>query len=317
MHGYKRRYMNNTMKKVAMTGGSGAVGLALIQKLLSQNIEILLFQRKDSERTRYLPQDEKLHIEYCSLEKLGEYIPKEQDFDVFFHLGWANTKREMRDNIEEQNKNVIYSCHAVDVAHQLGCHTFIGVGSQAEYGRKEVPLTGEMLCEPESAYGVMKLCACYTTRMLCKRYHMRHIWTRLLSGYGIYDNIDSMLISNILNSLHKKKVKFSKGNQIWDFIYMDDVANALFLIAQKGKNDAIYPIGSGEARPLKEYIKILCDKLGEPSEMGLGEIPYSENQVMHLAADISELKEDTGWMPMVSFEDGIERVIEFYRTWES
>ena len=305
------------VKKVAMTGGSGGVGLALLKKLLSENVEVLLFQRKDTPRSRYLPKDDRLHIVYCSLEELRDYQTEEKGFDVFFHLGWAYTQREMRDNLEEQNKNVMYSCYAVDVAHKLGCHTFIGAGSQAEYGRHNEPLRGDTLCEPENAYGVMKLCACYATRMMCKRYDMRHIWTRILSGYGMYDNINSMLFSNILNSLNGKEMKFSKGEQIWDFVYMDDIADALYLIAQKGKTDAIYPIGSGEAKPLIDYIKVLCAKLGKSGENGLGEVPYSKNQVMHLEADISQLKEDTGWEPQVSFEDGIERVIEFYKTWDN
>ena len=296
-----------------MTGGSGPVGLALIKKLLSENIEILLFQRKCSPRCKYLPQNKLLHIEYYALDELQDYKPKARDFDVFFHLGWANTKRVMRDNIEEQNRNIAYSCEAVNVAHRLGCHTFIGVGSQAEYGRKNEPLKGDMLCEPENAYGVMKLCACYATRIVCERYHMRHIWTRVLSGYGIYDNEDSMLISNILKSLNGKSLEFSQGEQVWDFVHMDDIANALFLIAQKGKGNEIYPIGSGKARPLKEYMKVLCDKLGESVENGLGKVPYSEKQVMYLEADISKLQEDTGWKPMISFEEGIEQVIEFYR----
>lgn len=304
------------MKKAVMTGGSGPIGLALIRKLLSENIEILLFQRKDSARCKYLPKNDLLHIEYYALEELREYVPEEKDYDVFFHLGWANTKREMRSKIKEQNKNISYSCDAVDLAHKLGCHTFIGVGSQAEYGRQDKPLADTMLCEPENAYGVMKLCACYTTRILCKRYNMRHIWTRVLSGYGTYDNVDSMLISNILNSLNGRPLKFSRGEQIWDFVYMDDIAEALYLIAEKGNTNEIYPIGSGEARPLKDYIEILCEKLGESMESGLGKIPYSEEQVMHLEADISKLKKDTGWMPKVSFEEGIERVIKFYREWK-
>ncbi len=106
---------------------------------------------------------------------------------------------------------------------------------------------------------------------------------------------------------------FSKGEQIWDFLYMDDIANALYLLAKKGKNNRIYPVGSGKARPLKEYIAILCDKLGKSDEMVLGSIPYGEKQVMHLEADITKLKEDTGWEPEVEFEEGIERTIEFYK----
>ena len=306
--------MEYQIKKVAMTGGSGPIGLALIRKLLKENVEILLFQRMRSAKKIYLPEHPLLHVEYYDLEHLKEYIPKERDYDVFFHLGWENTGR--RQNIQDQYKNVVYACDAVELAHKLGCHSFIGAGSQAEYGRHNVPLCEDTLCTPENAYGVMKLSACHATRNLCVESGMRHIWPRILSGYGIYDNPSSMLISTILNSMEGKRLEFSGGEQVWDFVYLDDIANALFLIAQRGRDRAIYPIGSGKARPLKEYIQILCEKLGKLEDMELGKIPYTDSQVMHLEADISGLQADTGWVPEVTFEDGIERVIDFYKEWK-
>ena len=63
----------------------------------------------------------------------------------------------------------------------------------------------------------------------------------------------------------------------------------------------------------KEYIDILCKKLKVMDSSKIKIIPYGQGQVMHLEADISKLKKDTGWLPKVSFEDGIEQVIQFYR----
>lgn len=308
--------MEYQVRKAVLTGGSGPVGLALIRKLLAENVEILLYQRYNSAKKMYLPDDKRLHIEYCDLEQLRNYMPTEHDYDVFFHLGWANTRRTMRDNMEEQNKNIAYSCKAVELAYKLGCHSFIGAGSQAEYGRHMTVLRADTVCMPESAYGAAKLCAGHETRILCQRYGIRHIWTRILSCYGIYDNPGSVLVSAILKSMEGKKLEFSKGEQIWDFIFLDDLANALYLIAKRGNANAIYPIGSGDARPLKEYIEILCSKLGKLDDMELGKLPYSDAQIMHLEADISLLQKDTDWKPDVKFEEGIEMVIEFYKWWK-
>ena len=306
--------MDNEIKKAVITGGSGGLGLALIKKLLSENIEILLFMRQTSRRFNRLPKDDRLHVECYALDELQQYIPTEHDYDVLFHLGWANSIKTKRDDIAGQTDNIKYACDVVDLAAQLGCHTFIGVGSQAEYGRKNEPLRPDMLCEPETAYGIVKLSTCYATRTVCEKYGIRHIWTRVLSGYGKYDNECSVLVANIVNSIKKRPLEFSKGEQIWDFVYMDDIANALYLLAKKEKSKGIYPIGSGEARPLKEYLRIMCNKLGEDADEALGKIPYGENQTMYLEADISKLQEDTGWMPQVTFEDGIQRVIEFYKS---
>lgn len=305
--------MKVSLKKAVMTGGSSAVGLALIQKLISENVEILLLQRKESIRQQMLPKHRLLKIEFCALEELENYEPLVHDYDAFFHLGWANSGKDSRDDLESQLKNVRYSCNAAELAHKCGCRVFVGAGSQAEYGRHEEPLRPDTLCMPENAYGVMKLCACHASKLICEKYGIRHNWIRILSGYGIYDNMRSVLNSTIAKSLEGDKPKFSKGEQIWDFVYMDDIANALFLIAEKGKNGISYPIGSGDARPLKEYLTILCEKLGNLQNAEFGILPYDKSQTMHLEADISRLREDTGWSPQIKFEEGIERVIEFHK----
>ena len=109
----------NEIKKVVMTGGSGPIGLALIQKLLEEHVEVFLFQREYSFRSAFVPEHEHLHIEHYTLEQLKDYEPEENDYDVFFHLGWANTGKTVRNNIEEQSKNVRYSSYAVEAAHIL------------------------------------------------------------------------------------------------------------------------------------------------------------------------------------------------------
>lgn len=308
--------MDYPVKKVVMTGGSGPVGLALIRKMLAEDVEILLFQRKDSLKSMYLPEHDLLHIEYCRLEELKNYQPSSSDYDVFFHMGWDYTDACYRNDLKKHSTNVRYTCDAVELSHRMGCHTFVGVGSQAEYGRYEGVLREDTCCQPENAYGVMKLTACHAARLLCEQLNIRYMWTRITSAYGIFDNIYSVIVSTILNALDGRELCFSKCEQIWDFVYVDDVANALYLMALRGRDGVIYPLGGGKARPLKKDISILCEKLGKADEMQFGKIPYRRGQVMHLEADISALQKDTGWVPEVDFEDGIDLCIEFYKRWK-
>lgn len=76
--------MEYPVKKVVMTGGSGPIGLALIQKLLEEKVEIFLFQRENSFRSKFVPKDKHLHIENYTLEQLRDFEPLEKDYDVFF-----------------------------------------------------------------------------------------------------------------------------------------------------------------------------------------------------------------------------------------
>lgn len=309
----QRQCMEYPVKKAILTGGSGPIGLALIQRLLKENVEILLLQREHSAKRMYLPEDKRLHIEYCTLEELKSYVPTTHDYDVFFHLGWTKTRSDLRDNIEEQNKNVLYSCDAVDLAYRAGCHSFIGAGSQAEYGRHDEPLRGDTLCMPENAYGIMKLTACHATRNLCRKNGIRHIWPRILSVYGPFDNEFSVLISTILTMLEGQTPEFTEGEQIWDFLYVDDLADALFALAQRGVDGKIYTIGCGIRKTLREYLEIICKKIDPMINPIFGAIPYVENQNMFLLADISEIQTDTGWYPCTDFETGIQATIDFYR----
>ena len=84
-------------------------------------------------------------------------------------------------------------------------------------------------------------------------------------------------------------------------------------MAESGRDGAIYPVGSGRIRPLREYFEALRDAIDPSLPLGLGEIPYPPNQVMHLEADISELTRDTGFEPSTSFEEGIREVVRQYR----
>lgn len=307
--------MDYQVKKIAMTGGTGPVGMALINKLLKENINILLFQREDSPRRSILPQHKLLQVRYYSLKDLGNYEPEEKDYDVFFHVGWAYTDASQRNNLELQSQNIKYACSAAELAHKLGCHTFIGIGSQAECGRHNEKLREDTLCNPENAYGIMKLCACHATQLICKEYGMRHVWPRILSGYGRYDNIKSVLSTTIIKAMNENELHYSSADQIWDFVHMDDVAQALYLIALRGRDGGRYPIGSGKERPLKEYILILLEKLRMADKAKFGVIPYREGQILYLGADITTLMQDTGWRPQIEFENGIDTLINFYMHW--
>ena len=84
-------------------------------------------------------------------------------------------------------------------------------------------------------------------------------------------------------------------------------------MVEKGVSGKTYCIGSCKIRKLREYITIMRDTIDEKLPLGIGEVPYAEKQVMHLCADITELKKDTGFEPRYSFESGIAETIEWVK----
>ncbi|EOT23605.1 NAD(P)-dependent oxidoreductase [Lachnospiraceae bacterium KK002] len=305
------------MKRVAVTGATGAIGMALIQKCITEQVEVWVFCRKDSERINCIPRHPLVHLTECSLDGIKELsAEKIPGCEVFYHFAWASTIGAGRNDVYLQLKNVEYTLDAVHLAKRIGCETFIGAGSQAEYGRHENLLTPDTPAFPENGYGMAKLCAGQMSRLECKKLGMRHIWTRILSVYGPYDGQATMISMLIRKLLNEERPLLTKGEQQWDYLYSQDAAEALFSLGLKGKEDKVYCVGSGKTAPLCEYMEKVRRAVNPAAELGIGEVPYTPNQVMFLGADISELIRDTGFQPDTEFDEGIRKTVQWFRKQE-
>ncbi len=297
------------MKRAIISGATGAVGTALIQKLIQEGTEVLVLSRKDSKRLSVLPQHELLEVKYCSLEEMAALENDTgKDYDVFYHLAWGGTFGPSRNDMALQNRNVQYALDAVGLAKRFGCSTFLGAGSQAEYGRTDAVMSEDTPTFPETGYGMAKLCAGQMTRMYAHELGMKHIWVRILSIFGENDGAGSMISTTIEKLLNGERPVFTEGTQMWDYLYSGDAANALYLLGEKGIDGRIYVIGSGESIPLKEYISRLRDVVAPGAELGFGEY-VTAAAPLSIRANIEPLKTDVGFAPQVSFEEGIRRIL--------
>lgn len=302
----------NGMRAI-LTGATGAVGMALISELTGRGIEVTVLCRKGSARAASIKEGPLVKKVDCSLDDMAAFDMGDEKFDMFFHLAWDGTTGATRNDMYLQNKNVRYTLDAVELAHRLGCKVFLGAGSQAEYGRAEGKINSKTPTFPENGYGMAKLCAGQMSRSMCHTKGIKHIWVRILSVYGPYDGDRSLIASTIKKLFDGEKPSFTAGEQIWDYMYSGDTARAMVELALGGKDGGVYCLGSGEARPLCEYIKTLRDCINPDAELGLGDIPYAEGQVMYLCADTSELEKDIRFKSEVSFEDGIKKTVEWYK----
>ena len=216
--------------RAIITGATGAVGTALINELIDYGVEILVFCREGSMRNSLIPNHPLVSKKTCALNQLSDIQNDTgKEYDIFYHFAWDGTTGSARNDMYLQNKNVSYSLDAVSAAKRFGCRTFVGAGSQAEYGRVEDKLRPETPVFPESGYGIGKLCAGQMTREYAHQLGMRHIWVRILSVYGPNDSAQSMIMSTI-NKLKVGAVpQFTKGEQMWDYLYSGDAARAFRL----------------------------------------------------------------------------------------
>jgi nucleoside-diphosphate-sugar epimerase len=304
------------MKKVIITGPTGAIGHALIDECIKNNIEVYAICRPRSHRMNSIVKNNLVHIVEVDLSELSKattLLP--HDCDVFYHFGWAGTfGADLRNDMYLQNKNIQYALDAVELAHICGCHTFIGAGSQAEYGRFEGRLCPDTPTFPENGYGMAKLCAGEMTRVQAHKHNMKHIWTRILSVYGPYDGAKTMVMSTVAKLLNGEKPSFTKGEQMWDYLYSKDAGAIMFALGSvKSIDGKIYCLGTGIAHPLKAYIETIRDEINPNLPLGLGDIPYSHKQVMCLCADTTALEQDLGYHCSYSFVQGVSETIEWYK----
>lgn len=299
------------MKRAIVTGPTGVIGTALVKKLIAENIETYAVIRSASKRINTIPKDNLVHVVKCDIESFVNLkgLIKEP-CDAFFHLAWAGTDDPLnRFDMQLQIKNIKYSLDAVQAAVDLECKVFVGAGSQAEYGTKSGIMRPDTFPEPVSGYGMAKLCAGQMTRYLCKQAGIRHIWPRILSVYGPGDGKQTLISSAIRSMLAGEKLSMTAGEQLWDYLYSSDAADAIYAMAEKGKDGAVYVLGRGQVMPLRKYVEIIRDLINPNLEIGFGERPYFKDQVMHLEADINDLNNDTGWEPKTKFKRGITNII--------
>lgn len=293
--------------KFVVTGATGMIGRALINLILTEGDEAVALVNPSSSRTGNFPCG--VEVIKIGLEGYNEFVPA-FSADCFIHLAWGKTDLSSRDDFSSQQKNVGYTADAVKLAEKMGCKAFLGVGSQAEYGVKDRPLTGETAANPESEYGKAKLAACLLAKALCAERKIKFNWARVLSVYGYGDNPRS-LISYLLSCFTRgEEPSLTKCEQRWDYIYCEDCARALYLIAKNGKDGKIYPVGSGECRLLKDYVNDVAAAAEYNGKICFGKKEYYPHQPMYLSADISELSEDTGFYPRNTFMQGIKKTLK-------
>lgn len=302
------------MKSALITGPTGAVGISLIEELISHGISVTAVCRPNSERIKDIPKHRLVDITECDLSNLASLKDRlSRNYDVFYHFGWDGTYGDSRQDMKRQANNIIYTLDAVQLANDIGCKVFVGAGSQSEFGHVEGVLHPDLPCNPDNGYGIAKLDAGRMSRIECKRLGIRHEWCRIVSLYGPHDAKYTMVMSGIIKMLNGERAQYTKGEQIWNYIYSKDAARAFRLVAEKGKDGAVYCFGTGQARKLKDYIYAIRDAVNPSIDIGIGELDYYPNQVMHLEADISNLTEDTGFMPRYSFEEGIKETVEWVK----
>ena len=306
------------MKKVIVTGATGFVGSWVTKELLAHGIEVIAVVRENSHNLEKL-QGQNVKIVFCNLSNMSSLpqLIEDRDIDTVYHFGWQGVSDEDIRNADIQMENVKATLDLIKVMPDLGSRTFIGAGSLHEiesfYDMKE----DKVIKNLGYMYKAAKISAHWMGKALAGSMGIRFFWPIISNTFGAGEN-SGRLINTIVRKVLKGEVPaLSAGKQNYDFVYISDVARALYLIGEKGIDGTNYFIGSGEAKPLREYLEIVGSMANKTNNsniaLGFGEIKSNVVYLPGEVFDISTLVRDTGYAPQISFEEGVEQTVNWIK----
>ena len=294
-----------------VTGADGFLGRHLVNKLLSEGKEVFGIVPPGS-HVYANRNDARLHV--CSMDlneamrHIGAFPVGE--IDVMYHLAWAGTSPECRNRFDLQMKNVAMTMNCMELAAAINIRRVVYPESTNGYLYYGKPLDRDAAPSPSDAYGAVKTALRYLCASFADNNGIDFIDTIITGIYGS-DRSDNNVISyTVRKLLLKEKPVYTKLEQRWDYIHIDDAVEALFLVGEKGAQNAVYAIGHGDNWALRHYIEIIHRLIDDSLPLGIGELPYPGDRIPGSCVDLTDLRRDTGFVPRVEFENGIAEVIK-------
>ena len=302
------------MKKVIVTGANGFIGTALCRELSNQGISVIAVVRNEEENISNIENLKGLRVVYSDLSEFKNLNEKisDRDIDVLYHLAWVGSAGPLRGNAEVQFNNIRYTCDTVEACAKINCKRFVFASSIMEYEIEAVMAT-DATPGINTLYSSAKVSADYMARTIAGSLGVNYIRAVISNIYGPGELSPRLVNTSIRKLLNGEHCAFSAGEQTYDFIYIDDAAKTFVAIGEKGVANRTYYIGSQNPRPLKEFLCELRDQVDPNIEIGLGEIPFNGVSLTYTEFDIHAVKNDTGFIPSVSFTEGIKNTIEWIK----
>lgn len=298
------------MKNVIVTGGNGFIGSSLIKKLVANGIKVvavdITFQ---GER---LPESELItKIESCVDASLVEELPVEE-YDAFYHLAWKGVNGADKANPSVQLANIQMAIDCADICKKLNVKKFLCAGTVAENATFSLPnlekTSGGMM------YGVAKHACRLILEDYCKNIGLQFVWMQFSNIYGVGNKTGNLVSYTLGELMIGNEATFGPALQPYDFIYVDDLIEAVYRLGEKETNKAFYYIGSGSPRQLKEYLLRIGELAGYADKIGIGIRPddgikYSMNMFCN-----DDLVDAVGEYVSTDFDNGINKTIEWLKS---
>lgn len=293
--------------KIFVTGATGFLGYHFVNEAVQQGHEVLCLKRQSSvslfssiveAKVQWVIDDDHL------ASVVGKFKP-----EVLFHAAWGGVRGSGRDDKNGQTNNVQMSRRFYEL---YPYHQIIAIGSQAEYGFYSGPVSENHPLNPTMEYALAKIDASRELQSVAEKNKIEWQWIRIFTVFG--EKQKGSLISFASTKFQSDDESFetTEGKQIYNYMYSLDFAKAICMILGVTGKSGIYNLAQSSVddyanRDILEKIK---EKTKSVVEIKYGVIPYPDNQVMRMTANINKFETTFGVVPRTDFDVALESTIK-------
>ena len=292
-----------------MTGAAGFVGSRVARSLLEQGFVVHGVVREPGvPRRRELSG---VRIECCDLIDPGavaELVARVAP-EHCIHCAWITTPGEYLMSPE----NDVHVAAAEELGNALvaaGCSRLVGLGTCFEYAPSNAPLAESSRLKPSTPYARAKVATMKRLARICEDTTTAFAWARLFYLYGPNEDPRRLVPAVTLALLDGRAAPTTGGEQLRDFLHVDDVARALVAVARSNVTGAVN-IGSGDAVTVREVVETIGRLTGRSDLLEIGALPYAAGDPMAVTADVAKLAA-CGFTPSRTLEEGLAETVRWW-----
>ena len=309
--------------KLLVTGGAGFIGSNFIRHLLTteRDVEIVNFDKLtyagNPESLGDLAEDPRYTFvrgDIANPQEVAETLADSFDGVVNF-AAETHVDRSIEDASPFLHTNVRGVMCLLDAARKFRLPRFVHISTDEVYGSAPagVSFAEETLLDPRSPYAASKASADHFVAAYANTYGVSAIILRCTNNYGPFQFPEKLIPLMLANAQEDRSLPiYGDGLQERDWLFVEDYCRAIALTLDKGKPGEVYNVSAGKPLPNLYIVRTILKHLDKPESL----MKYVKDRPGHdrrYALDSSKIQRELGWKPLMSFEEGIKRTIEWYR----